>query len=105
MPALLNVERATRNEDFRSRLQAALVLVSMEVLNANNNDDPRNEMAASIIASPTSGVWLTTFLWATAATVSGEVDSYGKVTASDEAVLQAVRDVWRKYLSGGVSGG
>lgn len=103
--ALISIERAARNEDFRSRVQAAMVFTSMDIVDKANNDDDRSYMASNIIANPGAGVGLTTFLWLTAALLAETIDEVGKVYASDAEVMDAVRQVWDKYQTGHGGGG
>lgn len=94
---LLNVDRATRDVDFQSRVKAALVSSAIPFASPGvDATTARYSQAASILERPAEPSAFYSFLWVVAAdsTVNSNVDINGRVNVADVTITNAVAGAW-----------
>lgn len=94
---LLNTARAAADPDFQSRVQAAVVLTALDIVNdGTGKRDPKHTRALLTVQQPATAGRDPQFVWFTAsnAAISGSVQSDGRVAATDSDVHYVVAGSW-----------
>lgn len=95
---LLSTARAVLNQDFQSRVKAAMVVTAMDLQNDSAMEiGSRKSYAVEIVLhDPESNAYITRFLWLTAANaaIADSVTSTGTVEATDSDIHFVVAGLW-----------
>lgn len=94
---LMGTYRATRDEGFQARVQVAMVLTALDIINADLPlGHPRGVVALDILQNPEANSSFSRFLWLAAsdAAIAGSVGDGGSVEATDTDIHYVVATVW-----------
>ena len=94
---LLGTASATRDPDFRARVQAALILTAVDIINdPAQYMTPRQVFAMQAVQQPEYLGKDSRFHWHTAVNpaIAASVDSNGTVTATDNDIHYVVSGLW-----------
>ena len=105
--SLNGIALAAKNESFRRRVQAALTLSAVDIMNSDRPlGDPRKGAALTLIQSPSTSHILEPAVWIVAAdaAVSALIEEpSGDVLASDSEIQRAASGVWHSLYPDGVT--
>lgn len=107
MSLLSTYQTATRDDELRGRVTAALVLKAAQITEDEGYDtnSPRSATAREIISNPQGNPFITRFLWIVAST-SGAPQARSLVAdegLDDDTIVRAVEGAWDVFWP--VSGG
>ena len=94
---LLGTARAARDADFISRVQAAVIITAVDIINdPSQYMTPRQVFAMQAVQQPEYLGKDSRFIWLTAASpaIAASVDSNGTVTATDNDIHYVVSGLW-----------
>ena len=94
---LLGTARAARDPEFVSRVQAAIIITAVDIINdPAQYMTPRQVFAMQAVQQPEYLGKDARFLWLTAANpaIAASVDSNGIVTATDNDIHYVVSGLW-----------
>lgn len=94
---LLNTARAAVNQDFQSRVQAAVVLTALAIVNdGSGKRDPKHARALLTVQQPATADRDPQFVWFTASNeaISDSVQPDGRVAATDVDIHFVVAGSW-----------
>lgn len=98
---LIGTYNATRSPEFISRVMAAIVLCSQDVLNDPSRVDTNSWNAAKeVMRIPDRHAWLNQIVWKVAANpaVANTVDESGDVKATDQDIFYVVSGAWSEMF-------
>ena len=94
---LIGTYNATRSTEFISRVTAAIVLCSQDVLNDPSRVNTNSWNAAKeVMRVPEHHAWISQIIWKVAANpaVANTVDESGDVKATDQDIFHVVSEAW-----------
>lgn len=99
---LIGSYRAALNEDFRSRVIAAIVITANDIVNDDNisEDQPRKINAREVLRNPVHHPWVEQFAWRVAVNdaVAKSVNATGRVGASDNDIVYVISGAWNSIF-------